>query len=136
MTTYPLDELDAITPPALARLNAAGIRTSREILERCARPEGRAQVSETTGICCIDLLSWVHRADLLRVAGIGRQSAEILRHAGVDSIRDLRRRNPDRLVAAVRSVNEVRRLAKTTPSESQVRRWIDAAKVTRALVRY
>ena len=73
-------------------------------------------------------------ADLMRVSGIGRQYAELLEASGVDTIKELRMRNVENLTKKMAEVNAVKKLAKSTPSESMVKDWVDQAKTTDPLI--
>ena len=67
-------------------------------------------------------------ADLMRVSGIGRQFSELLKAAGVDTIKELRTRNAANLAAAMETVNNEKKLARTSPPEATVAKWIEDAK--------
>ena len=56
--------------------------------------------------------------------------------AGVDTIKELRNRNAENLAKAIQTINEVRRLARATPSVSMVSNWIDQAKKTDPKISY
>ena len=72
--------------------------------------------------------TWVNHADLLRVKGVGAEYAELLVAAGVDTLRDLRRRNPTALLAKIIGLNDKERVVARLPTESMVDSWIEAAK--------
>jgi hypothetical protein len=71
------------------------------------------------------LLTWINRADLARVKGIGEEYADLLEMAGVDTVPELAQRSPANLhkkieEVAAEKVNDVRRV----PSESEVAKWV------------
>lgn len=111
-----------------ARLRKVGITTTLRLLEACADRRGRRAVAEKTGIEEARLLKWTNMADLMRIKGVGRQYAELLEAAGVDTVRELGTRSPRNLAARMREVNEQRRLCRALPPESVVRRWIEQAR--------
>jgi hypothetical protein len=68
-----------------------------------------------------------HEADLQRLTGIGRKYAELLREAGVESIRTLARRNPKNLHEKLLQVNERQQIVSQVPSLELVVDWITQA---------
>ena len=74
------------------------------------------------------ILKWSNLADLMRVSGIGRQFSELLEAAGVDTIKELRTRNAANLAEAMEKINGEKKLARTSPPEATVTKWIEAAK--------
>ena len=67
-------------------------------------------------------------ADRMRIKGIGDGYAELIRAAGVDTVRELGYRNAKRLTAAMARANGRRKLVQFLPSEKAVQRWIEHAK--------
>jgi hypothetical protein len=126
--SYPIKKLDGIDQKTIALLRSAGIRTTAGFLDVAKDAKGRKALASHTGLDEKLLLKWANMADKLRVKGLGGGYAELLRVAGVDTVRELRLRNSDRLSKAVRDANEKRRLVKISPSQKTVDRWIDQAK--------
>ena len=124
---YKIDEIEGIGPVNREKLQASGISSTDDLLEHCCTPQGRKAIAEKTGLSEKHLLGWTNMADLMRVSGIGRQYAELLEAAGVDTIKELRNRNAENLTAKMSEVNEQKRVAKTSPSSSLVENWIAAA---------
>jgi len=125
--SYKIDEIEGIGPAYAAKLAVAGIATTDDLLDKCATAAGRKDVAATTGIGESQLLKWANLADLMRVSGIGAQFSELLEAAGVDTIKELRNRNAANLAATLTQVNGTRKLARATPSETVVSRWIETA---------
>jgi hypothetical protein len=98
------------------------------LIESAADRKGRAELASATGLDSRDIQLWVHHADLLRVRGVGAEYAELLTAAGVDTLRDLRRRNPTALLAKIIGLNGSARVVRRLPTESMVEIWIEAAK--------
>ncbi len=109
---YGIDEIEGIGASCAAKLKEAGIGTTEDLLERCASKKGRVACAEATGISEKLILRWVNMADLMRIRGVGEQFAELLERAGVDSVKELRRRNAENLTAKLNEVNEAKRLTK------------------------
>ena len=66
-------------------------------------------------------------ADLQRLTGIGRKYAELLREAGVESVRALARRNPQNLHEKLREVNGQHQIVSQAPALELVANWIAQA---------
>ena len=123
-----IDQVAGIAHKDATKLRKAGVRTSKGLIEVAADRKGRADLAAATGIDSRNLKLWVNHADLLRVKGVGAEYAELLTAAGVDTLRDLRRRNPTALLAKIIGLNGSNRVVRRLPTESMVEVWIDAAK--------
>lgn len=123
-----IDEVAGVETRASTKLRKAGVRTSKGLTEVAATRRGRTDLSSKTGIPPRDLQTWVHHADLLRVKGVGAEYAELLVEAGVETIKDLRRRNPTALVAKIIGMNGSHKVVRRLPTESMVHSWIESAK--------
>ena len=122
-----IDQVAGVNVRQATRLRKAGIRTSKGLIECASTRRGRTQLSKETGLTPKDLQLWVHHADLLRVRGVGAEYAELLVAAGVDTLRDLRRRNPTALVAKIIGLNGSRKIVSRLPTEAMVEAWITSA---------
>lgn len=122
--SYRIGEIEGIEPKYRAKLEGAGIRTTGELIQACCTEHGRIDIAESTGVSMDRLLCWVRLADLMRIDGVGRQFAELLDACGVRTIEQMRIQRADDLARRVRSVNESRRLSRTTPSSQTIERWI------------
>jgi len=45
-------------------------------------------------------------ADLMRISGIGEEYSELLEAAGVDTVKELKHRNPENLAAKTKEIND------------------------------
>ncbi len=122
-----IDQVAGIDHKQATRLRKAGVRTSKALIERASSQRARNELSKATGLSSRDLTTWVHHADLLRVGGVGSEYAELLVAAGVDTLRDLRRRNPTALVAKIIGLNGANRVVNRLPTEGMVEAWISSA---------
>lgn len=127
---YKIDEIEGIGPSYKEKLSSAGIKSTDDLLKLCCTPTGRKTISEKTGLSEKNILEWTNMADLMRVSGIGRQYAELLEASGVDTIKELRNRNADNLAEKMQEINAEKKVARTSPSVSIVKDWIDQAKKT------
>jgi len=122
-----IDQVAGIDQKKATKLRKAGVRTSKALIESASTRRGRTELARSSGVTPKDLQVWVHHADLLRVRGVGAEYAELLVAAGVDTLRDLRRRNPTALVAKIIGLNGSSRVVSRLPTESMVEAWINAA---------
>jgi hypothetical protein len=122
-----IDQVAGIDQKQATKLRKAGVRTSKALAECAATRRGRTKLARDTGISPRDLQIWVHHADLLRVRGVGAEYASLLVEAGVDTLRDLRRRNPTALLAKIIGMNGSQKVVERLPTESMVEGWIVAA---------
>jgi predicted flap endonuclease-1-like 5' DNA nuclease len=133
---YKIDEIEGIGPSYREKLQSVGIKNTDDLLEHCCKPEGRKQIAEKTGVSEKHILGWTNMADLMRVSGVGRQYAELLEAAGVDTIKELRNRNAENLAVKMEEVNAEKKLAKASPAASTVSDWISQAKQTDPKISY
>jgi predicted flap endonuclease-1-like 5' DNA nuclease len=123
-----ITEIEGIGPSYGDKLAAAGVDTVAELLEKGASAKGREELAAATGISEKMVRDWVNMADLMRINGVGKQFAELLEAAGVDSVPELAQRKPENLAKKMEEVNTEKNLANRTPSESEVTRWVEEAK--------
>jgi predicted flap endonuclease-1-like 5' DNA nuclease len=126
--SYPITDIEGIQPESASTLKSVGIRTTERLLEAAKNPKGRRALSEKTGIDEKRILRWANMADRMRIKGVGEEYAELLQAAGVDTVRELKYRNPANLAKAMAQANAKRKLVRVLPSEKAVVRWIEQAK--------
>ncbi len=122
-----IDQVAGVDQKRATKLRKAGVRTSKSLIERASTRRGRSELAKATGLAPSDLQMWVHHADLLRIPGVGTEYAQLLVAAGVETLRDLRRRNPTALVAKIIGLNGSSKVVNRLPTESMVEGWIAVA---------
>lgn len=125
---YKIEEIEGIGPANAKKLAKAKIKTTKSLLNLCCDRKGRKAVSGETGISEKQLLKWANMADLMRISGIGQEFSELLEAAGVDTVKELRRRSVANLATKMAEVNAKKKLTRRVPAESMVARWVDQAK--------
>ena len=75
-------------------------------------------------------------ADLMRISGIGEEYSELLERAGVDTVKELRTRNPKNLLAAIVQANETHKLVRRLPNLAEVESWVKEAKELEPVMSY
>jgi hypothetical protein len=98
------------------------------LLERAATPRLRKELEQLTNIPMRLILDLANIADLTRVPGIALDYAELLFSAGVNTVKDIGRRNAATLVTRMTEINAAKRKVEVLPSVKRVERWIEAAK--------
>lgn len=131
-----LSEIEGIGPVCAAKLETAGVKNQAQLLEAGATPKGRKELAEQCDLSGKLILKWINRADLARVKGIGEEYADLLEHAGVDTVPELAQRRPDNLYTKMVEVNEEKKLVRALPSESMVAKWVEQAKGLPRAVNY
>lgn len=120
-------EIKGLSVAARKKLAAAGITTTEALLAAAATDKERDGLATRLEVDPAELRGWVHRADLMRIPGVGPEFANLLEEGGIASCRELRQRNPENLHDALTALNEARSIAKRVPSLAQLTTWIDTA---------
>jgi predicted RecB family nuclease len=126
--SYSISAIEDIDPDETKALKAIGIRTTEKLLEAAKNPKGRKGLAAKTELDEKKLLRWANIADKLRIKGMGMEYAGLLREVGVDTVKELKYRNPARLAKAMADANRKRKLVRFLPSEKLVMRWVEHAK--------
>lgn len=133
---YTIEHIEGIGGAYGAKLREAGIASTTALLKAAADPKGRQQLAQKTGIDAARILLWANMADLMRIKGVGKQFAELLEAAGVDTVKELKTRNAANLAKRMEEVNAQKKLTRAVPAESMVARWIAEAGTMPALLTY
>jgi predicted RecB family nuclease len=124
-----IDAIEGIGVKNATRLRKARIRTTEALLKAGASRRGRKELAEGTGFSEHQILEWVNRADLMRVKGVGEEYSDLLEAAGIDTVKELRTRNPGSLLNKIVESNERKHLVRRLPTEAMVARWVAHAKL-------
>ncbi len=132
--SYKVVEIEGIGETYAKKLNAIGIRTTENLLQKGGSKKGRESIAKQTGLPESLILTWVNHADLFRIKGIAAQFSELLEAAGVDSVRELANRNAESLHAKLKATNNEYMLSGRVPSLASVKAMIASAKKMKAAV--
>jgi predicted flap endonuclease-1-like 5' DNA nuclease len=116
-------------------LNSVGVRTVDDLLKAGATREGRARLASKVGVGDAMVLSWVHRGDLLRVRGVGKQYSGLLETAGVSSVTNLSTRKAHALWQTLKRVNSEKKLVRRVPPLKTIETWVSNAEELAPIVR-
>jgi hypothetical protein len=133
---YPITDIRGIGADTAVILKSEGIRTTVGLLHLAKTPKQRLKIAEKVGTDDKLVLDWVTAADRMRVKGVGWEYAELLRAAGVKTVKELKFRNPQKLVDQMTQANSKRKLVRLLPSVGTVTRWIENAKKLPPVIRY
>ena len=131
-----ITEIEGIGPVYQEKLAEAGVKTVEDLLEAGASKAGRKKIAEDSGLDESRILVWVNMADLFRINGVASQFAELLKAAGVDTVKELRNRNAENLHAKLVEVQEEKKITRTVPALSRVEDFIEQAKKLEPMVTY
>ena len=129
-------DVEGIGPANAAKLEQAGVATPEDLLSKAGTRAGREHLAKATGLSAAHLLKWVNRVDLSRVKGVDTQYGDLLEAAGVDTPKELARRDADHLHARLAQVNASKKLVRELPTTAQVTKWIEDAKALPVRVEY
>ncbi len=132
----PVDTIEGIGPVYAEKLKQVGILYVHDLLASGASRKGREELGEKTGISPTLVLKWVNMADLMRISGVGEEYSELLEAAGVDTVKELRNRNPENLHQAMLKTNEQRKMVRRMPHLSEVQFWVEQAKQLEPVMTY
>jgi len=118
------------------KLKTLGIRTTEKLLEAAKTAKDRKILAEKLDVSEQTVLRWANLADRMRIKGVREPYAELLKDAGVDTVRELKYRNPSRLSAAMAAANAKRKRVDLLPTAKRVEHWIADAKNLEPKIRY
>src|SRR5437667_9608179 len=126
--SYPITAIAGIGPAMSAKLKALGIRTTEKLLELAATAKDRKILAEKLDVSGQTVLRWANLADLMSIKGVRWPYAELLKFAGLATVKELKYRNPAKLAQAMADANAKRKLVQLLPSEKRIANWIDDAR--------
>jgi hypothetical protein len=133
---YSINQLDGLDSEELKKLKSLGIRTTDRLLEEAMTPRGRNLLAAKTGFDTARILAWANAADRMRIKGMGKGYSCLLKAVGVDTVRELKYRNPSNLAKAMSEANKQRKMVQFLPSEKLIMRWVEQAKALNCKITY
>lgn len=134
--SYPIEKIEGIGATYAKKLQKAGVRSTKALLSRGGKPAGRKELASASGIDETYILKWTNMADLMRIRGVGEEYSELLEAAGVDTVKELKHRNPDNLAVRMAEVNAEKKLVRQLPALSKVKSWVEQAKSLEPAISY
>ena len=136
MASYAIAEIEGIGPSFAKKLKAVGVRSTAKLLDRAKDPKGRRALAEESGIDEGRILKWANMADLMRIRGVAEEYSELLEAAGVDTVKEMKRRNAANLATKMQEINAKKKLVRLLPSEKRVAAWVEHAKKLDPMMTY
>lgn len=133
---YKVETIEGVGEVYAQKLNAVGVKTTDDILVKCATPKGRKELAEASGISEKLILKWANHSDLMRINGVAGQFAELLEAAGVDTVKELQHRVPANLKAKLDEVNAVKNLVNRVPNLPEIESMVAQAKELAPVLTY
>jgi len=134
--SYPISEIREIGPAMAERLRMQRIRTTAKLLDKAKNQRGRQKLAATIGVPEDTLLKWANLSDRMRIKGVGEDYALLLSAAGVDTVRELKYRNPKKLAQTMKAQNAKRKLVNVLPGEKAITKWVEYAKGLPLMISY
>ena len=134
--SYKVIDIEGVGEVYAGKLQAAGVKTTEDLLEKAATKKGREALAEDTGIPYKLILKWANHADLFRIKGVAGQFAELLEAGGVDTIKEFRHRVAANLYPTLVKVNDEKHLCGRVPTETEIQKMIDQAKELEPRITY
>ncbi len=131
-----LVDIEGVGAAYAAKLKAAGVDTTEELLEMGSTPKGRKEIAEKSGISDKRILEWVNHVDLFRISGVGSEYADLLEASGVDTIPELAQRKAENLCKKMEEVNAEKKLVRRLPTVNEVTDWVEQAKKLPRVITY
>ena len=119
-----IDSINGMTHTEATKLRRARVRTTTTFLQIASTRSGRALLTKETGINSPKLLHWARRAELMQIKNLGRDYADLLEAAGVESVSELKRRNPESLHEMMQKINDKKSIVDRMPSLKRVSKWV------------
>ena len=123
-----IDSINGMTHTEATKLRRARVRTTVTFLQIASTRSGRALLTKETGITSPKLLHWAKRAELMKIKNLGKDYADLLEAVGVESVSDLKRRNPESLHEMMNGINKRKKIVDRMPSLKRVTRCIEDSK--------
>ncbi len=131
LTDYPIEEVEGIGKGYGAALRGLGIATTGDLLARGDTKETLAEIAAGVNQQGIDsevVARWFSMSDLMRIAGVRGQFAELLHFAGVHRARDLAGYGANALLDLLVETEARENRVPELPKIDQVAEWVEEAK--------
>ncbi len=125
---YKITDIKDLDPTILAKIQGMGMKTVDDLVDRTDTPQERSAMAKELGLAAPALTEIINRADLARLNGVGKETANLLEEGGVDSCKELARRIPQNLYDKLKTMNDEKKIAHRAPTLAQCESFINQAK--------
>ncbi len=129
-------KLKGVTPEVEAKFKACGLDTAEKFFEAVVTAPQREELAIQAGVPPEMVLELANRADLSRIKGIAGVYSDLLEEAGVDTVKELKGRVAENLLARMLEVNAAKNLTPKPPTLKNVQTWISLARRRRKFLQY
>lgn len=129
-------DIEGVGEAYAAKLKAAGVANTDDLLKAGSTPKGRKDLAEKTGISDALILKWINRVDLFHIKGVGEEYSDLLEAAGVDTVPELAQRKAENLLQKMTEVNAKKKLVRRLPTLEMVENWVEQAKKLPRVITY
>ena len=126
--SHKISEIKGLDPQVAARFQQAQMHTVDDLVKRAQTHQQRTELATRLGVTPSQLTTWVERANLMRLKGVGTEMASLLEECGVDSVKELQHRKADTLATKLKQTNDAKHITGHIPSHDQVQGWIEEAR--------
>ena len=120
---YKMMDLQGIDRDLVAKLNAAGVSTTSDMMRVWLDRDRRSQVAAHSGLSEEQFQRMVSMARMARMPGVGPKYAEILVTAGVIGRKSMAKHTPETLVKRLAEVQQLNNFKGPMPTSTEVDAW-------------
>lgn len=120
---YKMTDLKGVDQDLVAKLKAAGVETTSEMMKVWHDPDRRTQLAASSGLSEDQFQRMVSLARMARMQGVGPKYAELLVTAGVIGRKSLSRHTPETLVKHLAEVSASQKLTGPIPTLAEAVAW-------------
>lgn len=124
---YPLTVIDDIEPSTISKLHELGVTTTKQLFKQCANEDAVYQLASDIAVEDFVIQRWLSIADLLRVANIEADDANLLEATEIYSLLDLSQQKPQRLHEKLSKTNMNQPRSVAVPEADKCQVWIEHA---------
>ena len=126
---WSIERLPGLKEQEQELLQNLGIATTKDLLEKTSRPQGKQSLASLLQINIKYVNKWVALADLARIPSVGCQYCGLLIHSGIASVKQLAQTPIHRLHPQIMRLQVATMQRKDLcPSVDMVKQWIQEAR--------
>ncbi len=100
-----VESIDGVGPTYAEKLAAAGVTSTRALVERCDSSDAVERLARQADISSALISAWLDEADLSRINGIGPEHMSLLNAAGIGTIQQIAELDTAELHGRIRAAN-------------------------------
>ena len=124
---YPINVIEDIESSTLSKLADQNVKTTKQLWKFCSDEDKVYDLAAKIGVEDFAIHRWVSISQLLRVANIEADDANLLEATEIYSLEDLAAQKPVRLGEKLTKNNERENILEEIPDEEKLAGWIEHA---------